>query len=43
MYDLIEKFPYNMNDALEISKKNPLSKSSALISNIVICGLSSTI
>lgn len=39
MFDLIERFPSNLKEALDIAAKNPLTKSYPAFSNILICGL----
>lgn len=39
MYNLIQNFPNNLLQALEIPKENPLRKSYPTFNNIVICGL----
>lgn len=39
MYNLIQNFPNNLLQALEIANENPLRKSYPLFNNIVICGL----
>jgi glucose/mannose-6-phosphate isomerase len=39
MKNLIQKFPSNLIQAVEIAKSNPLKKDYARISNVLICGL----
>ena len=39
MRDLIEKFPNNLSEALNISKQHPLKKEYPKFCNIVICGM----
>jgi glucose/mannose-6-phosphate isomerase len=39
MKKLIEQFPQNISDALEIASLKPINKSSTFINNVVICGM----
>ena len=39
MRDLIEKFPDNLTEAINISRQNPLKKKYPKFSNVVICGM----